>query len=175
MQPQVNWTDGSRPASGIIAQDVLDHLDSAADIISGSLVGSTAAPRSADLESMADQCREWLDLLRNMDEAELSGPIKDQLISQIEHLLWLIDNAETFGGARVADEASRVIGSLAQASATMTAGPETASRWKKAWYGFIAVCVAFNLGAPALQESIESGTGLVKEITGVVNDIRGEE
>lgn len=176
MQPQSNWTDAGRPASSIVDQDMLDHLEAAADIISGSLIESIAAPKGGDLQGIADQCREWLDLLRGMGESEISGPVRDGLISQIEHLIWLIDNVEVFGGARVSSEAGRVIGSLAQASATMeNANPETVSRWKKSWLALIAVCVAFNLGAPILQESITSGTAIVKEITGVVNDIQGVE
>ncbi|MFF4063761.1 hypothetical protein [[Kitasatospora] papulosa] len=172
MQPKANWVDNGRPASGIIGEDTLDHLEACADIISGNLVGSAAAPRGADLQEMSDQSHEWLTLLQDMDEQEIPGPVKDALISQIEHLIWLIENAELFGGARVSAEANRVIGSLAQASATMeNANPETVSRWKKSWIAFIAICVAFNAGAPVVQESITSGTEIVKEITGVVNDV----
>lgn len=176
IQPQFNWTDASRPADGIIQQDMLDHLESAADIIAGSLVGSMAAPRGVDLQGILEQCREWLDLLQGMEDSEISGPVRDGLISQLEHLIWLVENANLFGGARVSAEASRVIGSLAQASATMeNASPETVGHWKKRWVAFIAVCVAFNGGASVVQESITSGTAIVKEITGVVSDIQGHD
>ncbi|MFE0353213.1 hypothetical protein ACFW2I_06945 [Streptomyces nigra] len=176
VQPQVNWGDTGRPAHGIIKQDMLDHLEAAADIIAGSLVGSTAAPRGVNFDAIADQCREWLDLLQSMEESEISGPVRDGLISQIEHLIWLVENVDLFGGARVASEASRIIGTLAQASATMeNANPETVSRWKKGWLALIAVCVAFNGGVAVVQESIDSGTAIVKEITGVVNDLQGGE
>ncbi|WP_371671177.1 hypothetical protein OG985_28290 [Streptomyces sp. NBC_00289] len=110
-----------------------------------------------------------------MEDAELGGPIKERIISQIEHLIWLIENVELFGGARVADEASRVMGSLVQATATMDANPAHASRWQKGWYAFVAVCLAFNFGAPVLQESIQAGSGIVKEIAGVVDQIQGAE
>jgi hypothetical protein len=176
VQPQANWTDNGRNANDIITQDMLDHLEAAADIIAGSLVGSTAAPRGTDLQGISDQCREWIDLLRSMDDAEISGPVRDELVSQIEHLIWLIENVHIFGAARVSAEANRVIGSLAQASATMgNVNPDTVSRWKKAWLAFIAVCVTFNVGAPIVQESIQSGTAIVKEIAGVVDDVRGAE
>ena len=176
LQPHVNWGDSARPAEGIIQRDMLDHLESAADIIAGSLAGSMAAPRGVDLQGIAEQCREWLDLLQGMEESEISGPVRDGLISQIEHLIWLIENANLFGGARVSAEASRVIGSLAQASTTMqNAHSETVSRWKKGLVAFIAVCAAFNGGASVVQESITSGTSIVKEITGVVSDIQGHD
>ncbi|MFD4554376.1 hypothetical protein ACFWP5_08600 [Streptomyces sp. NPDC058469] len=176
VQPQANWTDNGRDSSSIITPDMLDHLEAAADIIAGSLVGSTAAPRSTDLQGISDQCQEWIDLLQSMDDVEISGSVRDELLSQIEHLIWLIDNVHIFGAARVSTEASRVIGSLAQASATMgNSNPDTASRWGKAWIAFIAVCVAFNVGAPIVQESIQSGTAVVKEIASVVDDVRGAE
>lgn len=175
VQPQINWTDPARPAMNLITQEMLDHLEAAADLVAGSLVGSTAAPRSTELQDIAEQCREWIGLLGDMEEAELAGPIKDRLVAQIEHLVWLIENVEIFGGARVADEASRVMGSLMQATATVNPSPANASRWQKAWNTFLAVCLAFSLGAPALQQSIEAGSGLVKEISGVVHDIRDME
>ncbi len=175
VHPQVNWTDSGRAADTLISQETLDHLEAAADLIAGSLVGSAAAPRSTELQGIAEQCQEWLELLRDMNDAELGGPIKDRLISQIEHLIWLIENVEVFGGARVADETNRVMGSMVQAAATMNPSPTISSRWQKSWYAFIAVCLAFNLGAPVLQESIQAGTGLVKEISGVVNEIQSSE
>jgi hypothetical protein len=69
VQPQANWNDTGRHAAGIIKQDMLDHLEAAADIIAGSLVGSAAAPRGVDLDAIADQCKEWLELLSSMDLA----------------------------------------------------------------------------------------------------------
>lgn len=175
IQPLANWTDANRPAVQIIKQDALDHLESAADIIAGTLAGSDAAPRSADLVEMKQQCGEWLDLLNGMSDLELSGPVRDQLIAQIEHLIWLIDNVEMFGGARVAGEASRVVGALAQAGATLTTSdPNTASRWQKAWFALIGICLVFNTGAPVIQESLASGGELFKEITATVQSFNTE-
>ncbi|WP_405631192.1 hypothetical protein [Streptomyces sp. NBC_01174] len=176
IQPVASWTDTNRPAVQIIKQDALDHLESAADIIAGTLAGSDAAPRSADLVAMKQQCGEWLDLLNEIDELELNGPVRDQLVAQIEHLIWLIDNVEMFGGARVAGEASRVVGSLAQAGATLTTSdPNTASRWQKAWFALIGICLVFNTGAPVVQESITSGGELFKEIAAVVQSFEADE
>lgn len=175
MQPLINWTDNARPALGIIDDDNLDHLEATAEVISGNLVGSGAAPRSADLSEMTKQCHEWIDLLASMGAEEINGPVRDELVSQIRHLIWLIENANLFGGARVAEEASTVIGSLAQTgSALVNMQPNTASRWKTALLALVATCVVFNQAAPIFQESIAAGEAIVKEITAVVeNDQEG--
>jgi hypothetical protein len=124
---------------------------------------------------MADRCNEWIELLASMGEGEIDGPVRDQLISQLRHLIWLIDNAGLFGGARVAEEASTVIGSLAQTGASLVnVREENASRWKKALLALVAACVVFNQASPILQESLTTGESLVKEIATVVEDFQEE-
>ncbi|MYW19859.1 hypothetical protein GT039_30850 [Streptomyces sp. SID2955] len=173
MQPVTNWMDETRLVRSIIDDDKLDHLESTADLISGHLVGSNAAPRSTDLEQMRSTCHEWVDLLTTMDETEISGPVRDQLISQLRHVIWLVDHAGTFGGARVAEEASTVIGSLAQASASVVnMQEESASRWKKAFLALVTACIVFNQASPIFQESITAGEQIVKEITSAIGDDR---
>ncbi|MEU2713355.1 hypothetical protein [Streptomyces sp. NPDC007205] len=170
IQPTVNWTDETRPAHSIIDDDKLDHLESTADLISGNLVGSSAAPRSTDLDQMHNTCNEWIDLLTSMGEGEISGPLRDQLISQLRHIIWLVENSELFGGARIADEASTVIGVLAQASASVVnMREESASRWKKAFITLVTACIVFNQASPILQQSITAGEQIVKEITSAVD------
>ncbi|MER6088590.1 hypothetical protein [Streptomyces bluensis] len=176
MQPAINWSDTNRPTTGIIDEDKLDHLESTAELISGNLVGSVAAPRSADLDEMARQCHEWIDLLTSMGDEEISGPLRDGLISQIRHLIWLIENVGLFGGARVAEEASTVIGSLTQTGATLVnVQPDNANRWKTAFLGLVAACMVFNQAVPIFQESITTGEAIVKEITAVVGSLQKDE
>ncbi|MEU2395583.1 hypothetical protein [Streptomyces sp. NPDC007369] len=176
MQPVVNWTDINRSPLGIIDDDKLDHLESAAELISGNLTGSDAAPRGGDLSEMTARCEEWIALLQSMGEDEIDGPVRAQLISQLRHLIWLVDHAGIFGGARVAEEASTVIGSLARTGATlvhMQEGSQTG--WRKALLALVAACVVFNTAAPILQESITAGVGFAREIANVVQDTQGNE
>lgn len=175
MQPAINWMDESRSLQSLIEDDKLDHLEFTADLISGNLAGSNAAPRSADMSEMVDRCNEWIELLGSMGEGEIDGPVRDQLISQLRHLIWLIGNADLFGGARVAEEASTVIGSLAQTGASLVnVREESANRWKKTFLALVAACVVFNQASPVLQESITVGESLVKEIASVVDDFQEE-
>ncbi|MFE1818391.1 hypothetical protein ACFW9S_05225 [Streptomyces anulatus] len=174
MQPTLNWGDSGRPASKIIQQVSLDHLESTAELISAHLGGTDAAPSGSDLSQLSSQCQEWLDLLGAMGDDEISAGLRAQLTSQIHHLVWLIDNKDLFGGARVSQEASTVAGSLFQATNAISAQPENSSRWKNGLLSFLAACVFFSQAAPLMQESIEAGSGLVKEIASTVEEIRGE-
>ncbi|MEU7412654.1 hypothetical protein AB0B40_25620 [Streptomyces sp. NPDC042638] len=173
IQPITNWMDETRPARSIIDDDKLDHLESTADLISGHLVGSNAAPRSTDLDQMRATCDEWIDLLTAMGDDEINGPVRDQLISQLRHVIWLVENSGIFGGARVAEEASTMIGALAQASASVVnMREESASRWKKAFLALVTACIVFNQASPIFQESITAGEQIVKEITSAISDSR---
>lgn len=174
MQPLSNWRDPARPSENVIDQDRLDHLESTAELIYRHLEGTDAAPRGGDLSQLSEQCQEWLNILASLSDAEISTGLRAQLVSQIQHLIWLIEHEDLFGGARVAQEASSVVGSLAQATGTLTAEPENAGRWQKGLVAFLAACAIFSQAAPVVQESIELGTSLVKEIASTVEDIRGE-
>ncbi len=172
IQPKANWADNGRAAIQIADLDLLDHLESAADIILSNLAGSEGAPAGTDLSEMSRQCQEWIEILE-MDNGNIDNVIKSQLISQLRHVIWLVENVEIFGEARISGEASRAIGSLAQASAMVGEGdPERAGVWKRAFMSLVSVCAAFNRGAPVVRESIEAGSTLVGEIANVVQDIQ---
>ncbi|WP_143655784.1 hypothetical protein [Streptomyces sp. XY006] len=171
MQPILNWSDTNRNPSVLFDTDQLDHLESTADLISRNLVGSSAAPRNSKFEDIVTQCQDWIEFLASMGSEEIEEPLRNQLISQIRHLIWLIENANLFGGARVAEEASTVIGSLAQTGASLVnVRPDNASRWKTAMLALVTACVVLNQATPIIQDSITAGETIVKEIASVVEE-----
>ncbi|MFJ9133391.1 hypothetical protein ACIRRT_10025 [Streptomyces sp. NPDC102256] len=173
MQPMANWQDSGRPAASLINQDRLDHLESTADVISSNLEGTAAAPNSDRLEDLAKQCQDWLALLS--ESSEIAPALRDELLSQIRHLIWLIEHADLFGGARVAQEASGVIGSLTQAVSTLDVGSPARGRWMNGLLAMLAACVFFNQAAPIVQESISAGSDLVKEISTIVEQVQRDD
>ncbi|GAA3952739.1 hypothetical protein GCM10023085_39050 [Actinomadura viridis] len=176
IQPKANWSASNHPPSSIIDDAALDHLEAAADIIAGSLSATSAAPAGENLEGLATQCKFWIRLIEEIDDVELSGSIKSELVAQLRHVLWLIENVDLFGGARVARETNRAMGSIAQASTSLdNASPETVGRWKKAWFALLAACMFFTTGATMFQDALTAGEGIVKEIGGVVDQIQGED
>ncbi|WP_406508466.1 hypothetical protein [Streptomyces sp. NBC_00212] len=173
VQPNSGWTDPGRSANGLITQDILDHLESAADQIDGALAGTSSAPRGSNLQDLKDSCTSWLEILRGAPAGDLPVTLQEGLISQILHLIWLIDNADLFGGSRISREANQVIGSLAQAAVVNRGDVETTGRWKRALLAFIASAALFTTGATELQNAIGAGDGLVKEIGSVVDGLSG--
>lgn len=169
VSPDGSWVDTGYPARNAIDDASFDQLEAAADIVAANLPGSTAAPNGADLSILQEQCLEWIHILEGADGQQLAVGVKNEILGQLRHIIWLIENVELFGSARVSREASRVIGSLTQASASLgDSSPESRSRWKKAWYGLIAAFIAFTSGATVVQEAISAGEGVLKEIDGLI-------
>ncbi|MFJ3585275.1 hypothetical protein ACIPPS_24035 [Streptomyces sp. NPDC090127] len=175
VQPDLGWSDIGRPARVLVAQETLDHLASAADLLETAMRGSSAAPSGSNLEELAESCRSWLEILAEMPDSELGSSVRNEIVAQITHLLWLIEHAELFGVARVSREANVVVGSLTQASTMLTGvDAQSGGRWKRAFLNLVAASVVLTAGATQLQTAIEAGSGVVKEITQVVDGITAE-
>lgn len=173
IQPKVNWADNGRATTQIVDLDLLDHLESAADIISANLSGSEGAPMGTDLSGISQQCQEWVEFLMGMGGEGLGDALKGQLISQLRHVVWLIEHVDLFGEARVSGEVSHAIGSLAQAGSVVQGrNPEAAGKWTRAFLSLMAAFAIFNAGAPVVQEAIEVGSSLAGEIVSVVQDVQ---
>ncbi|MFF9198569.1 hypothetical protein ACF09L_25470 [Streptomyces sp. NPDC014779] len=172
VQPDVGWTDSGRPARVLITQETLDHLASAADLLQGTLRGTTSSPAGSNLEALKESCTSWLELLEQTPDSELAPSLREEITAQIRHLLWLIENAQLFGIARISRESTTVVGALAQASTVLTGqDPETGGKWRRGFVSFIAASALLATGMTTLQTAVEAGTGMVKEIARVVDSV----
>ncbi|MFI8822307.1 hypothetical protein [Streptomyces sp. NPDC053431] len=172
VQPDVGWTDSGRPARVLVTQETLDHLASAADLLQGALQGTASAPAGSNLDTLKESCSSWLELLEQTPDSELAPSLREEIAAQIRHLLWLIENAQLFGIARISRESTSVIGALAQASTVLTGqDPQTGGKWRRGFVSFIAASALLATGMATVQTAIESGTGVVKEITQVVESV----
>ncbi|MBD0709853.1 hypothetical protein BU197_16100 [Streptomyces sp. CBMA291] len=174
VQPELSWIDAGRPARRLVTQETLDHLASAADLLQSALRGTCSAPVGSNLEALKESCNDWLELLEQMPDEELVPSMREEIAAQIRHLLWLMDHAALFGTARISREATLVVGSIAQASTVVSGQDEqVAGRWKRGFITFIAASTLLATGATQLQTAIEAGSGVVKEITQVVESVSG--
>ncbi|MFE6058009.1 hypothetical protein [Streptomyces sp. NPDC056431] len=174
VQPDLNWADPGRPARVLVTQETLDHLASAADLLESALGGTCSAPAGSNLEALKESCDTWLELLEQTPDEELAPSLREEIAAQIRHLLWLIDHAPLFGTARISREATTVIGSIAQASTVLSGqDPQTGGKWKRGFIAFVAASTLLATGATQLQTAIEAGSGVVKEITQVVESVSG--
>ncbi|MET9669752.1 hypothetical protein ABZY19_31075 [Streptomyces sp. NPDC006475] len=100
--------------------------------------------------------------------------LREALASQVLHLIWLIDNVDTFGAARVAEEANSLVGALASAGVDIPESqPAWRGRWTQAAYGLILALGLFTTGTELATNAVEGGTGLVKEIVQTVENVNG--
>ncbi|MFK0213046.1 hypothetical protein [Streptomyces sp. NPDC090298] len=158
----------------LVTQETLDHLASAADLLQSVLGGTCSAPTGTNLDVLRESCDSWLELLAQTPDEELSPALRDEIAAQIRHLLWLIDNAALFGTARISREATSVIGSIAQASTGLTGQDlQNGGRWRRGFVAFVAASALLATGTTQLQTAIEAGSGVVKEITQVVESVTG--
>jgi hypothetical protein len=174
MAPDHAW-GGPQDTRGLLADADLDHLASAADIIENRMRASLAAP-SGGVEKLADFrtiCADWLGYLR--DEAhDLPDALRQSLIKDLEHVTWLIDNANLFGMARVAEAGQRAVGGLVTVSAHVRG--EDLFRWREMLNKTIGVLVTFSTLVITVDAALDAGGDMVGRITSVVSteEVPGE-
>ncbi|MEV6883266.1 hypothetical protein [Streptomyces sp. NPDC051135] len=155
----------------LISEQALDVLAVTADLIAGTLAGSSAAPRGGDLSDLRDKCEEWLTLLEEIPSGSISDGTRDQLSVQVAHLIWLIDNVNLFGGARVAQQTEGLVGSLTQAVGGLPTASPIRGKLGAAVVALMSILFVFNQGAELAQASIENAQSVVREITQGYEDL----
>lgn len=107
--PDHGWGSNMQ-SSQTVDTNALDQLGSVADLIDSRMAGSLAAPDKSDLTDLRAVCQEWADAV--LAETDLAEALKSNLLQDLRHLTWLIDNADLFGVARVAASAETVVGTI---------------------------------------------------------------
>lgn len=116
--PQHAWSTNVQMDS-VVETNALDQLGSAADLIEARMEGSLAVAASLDLEGLRSVCEEWLQAIS--DDDDLSRALKDNLLQDLHHIVWLIEQEHLFGTARVTAATSQALGSLTVAGETLPA------------------------------------------------------
>lgn len=102
-------------ASFIISDSDLDQLATASDLVVAQLGGSLLVPAVSDLALLREECEGWASLVAVSDEIT-DQSFRQTLLAQINHLIWLIDNAATFGLPRIVQRGDQVTGTLIRAT-----------------------------------------------------------
>ena len=141
--PDSSWSNNTSPAL-VISEADLDHLANTGDLIAGQLTGTAIAPAHADLDTLRAQCQEWISILS--DKTEITEEqLRLTLLGQVSHLLWLIDNARTFGVSRVVEHGDQVTGALARTAYTRPSAIRRLDDFKRR-IGQLAVALATVTG-----------------------------
>lgn len=150
-----------------IAQEELDHLASAADILAARAPGSALAPSNPDrLGNLRDVCKEWVGFVEQMHD--LPGGLRLDLLKSLGHVLWLIDNVHLYGVTRVANAAQSTVGSVAVATRYVPARAQ--SSWREKTRALIVelglLASLFNSGVDAVEHGEEFVSGFIDAVQG---------
>lgn len=155
--PPFPW-QANTAMNSVVDPASLDQLGSAADVIEARMHGSLAAPNETNLDDLRGSCQEWIDAL--VADDELPQALRMNLLQDLRHVTWLIENAKLFGAARVAAAGQAAIGNIVAAS-DVVSGPkrgEWVARGKKTVNALImigalyqGVNVTLSLGEGAAQ------------------------
>lgn len=101
-----------------VDKGALDQLALLASVVEANMRGTLAVAANPDLDDLRAACQEWVDAM--LIEPDISEPLRMNLLQDLRHILWLIDNADIFGVARVTAAAEVVVGNIAVAGETVS-------------------------------------------------------
>ncbi|MCF6506839.1 hypothetical protein E9549_05380 [Blastococcus sp. MG754426] len=159
------WQSSQQRPSQVLSDAALDQLGSIAEILSYRLPGAAANPSDEAVARLRQELEDWLDLLA--ESADVPQSAREEIAGQIRHVLWLLDNIDTFGVAPVVREARTVVGRVTEASATQG--------WAKKWTSRIGtLVVALGLLTTGLQATTLALEAAQETVTVVSEIVRGE-
>ena len=107
MAPDVQWGAGNTGA--LIGLEHINILGSLGDVLESRLELTSASPGGFNIQAVRDQCEEWK---ATIAETGMPANFRNLLVESLDHLIWLVDNSDKFGYARVARAAEAVTGQL---------------------------------------------------------------
>lgn len=173
IRPSDNWTQFS--ARDLISDSDLDMLGTACDLISSQRGGLNSTSAASDLASLRAECDEWLSLISDTSEIA-NDSFREALLTQIKHLVWLIDNADTFGISVIVQRGDQITGALVREAAREGAVKNT-GRFRDRINGFVtALTLVANLIHSsqviydAADHALPAAEKIIKEITSTNSD-----
>lgn len=159
--PDVSW--GSGASSALIGDEHIRSLGALGDVLEFRLEATSAAPVGKFLDELKAQCAEWAASLEN---AGLPAGFRNLIAEGINHLTWLIENADRFGYARVAQAAEAVTGQLVMATPQVPE-PKRAT-WTERLTKWTAVLAAYSAFMGGTHMAIETTKVVVRDIESTV-------
>lgn len=167
--PGGSWAAERTVARDVISDAELESLANAADLVEAHLEGSGFATHLV-LRDIDEACVNWISLIPN---ADLPPEFEHALISQVEHLRWMISNAEIFGLSAIAREAHRTLGSVSLASKDV-GNPSIVNSWKRGCTALAVAITSWTGAATLAHEGIDSTRVVVEDVAELVDDFRGD-
>ena len=174
VQPLRNWEQ--TPASELIPGGDLDMLGAACDLVGSQIGDPESLTAISDLAHLRAECDAWLTFVSDNDEIA-DDSFRQALLTQINHLIWLIDNADTFGIARIIQQGDQITGALVRTGRQKTV--RYTSRFRDRISSFVAALTlvaslihSSQVVFDAADHTLPDAEKIIKEITsGNSNDV----
>lgn len=111
--PDVSWSQKLN-FSDLLPEHTLDQLAGVADLVEARMSGGRIGPSAEKLEELRSACEEWIDVVSS--ETDLPDQLRAELLLNLRHVIWLVENAKLFGLARVSAAGQTLIGEVATVS-----------------------------------------------------------
>jgi len=158
VHPTANWEDGSMAqGAGVIQKSDLDMLITIADVLEGG--GDGVGPGAEELDQLRSAV---VAVITEIEDAGLPLGLRTQLLHDMDHVIWCLDNCEMFGSGSVQRAAERATGAVI---ATIPRIPEGGRKsWKQHAMDLIAALTLLSGVNVAGQTAIEATQHTVKMI-----------
>lgn len=167
VMPDNAW--GSTRASALIGQSDLDHLASLADLLDANLRQTAAVPDETRLEDIKADCQDWLDALPGF--TSVPPETRRLLEVDLQHVVWLIDNAAKFGSARAAHEAQAATTAAATAVDLVT-DPLQRADWLARSQRLVAKVALFTFTTTAsLTPALASSAYMLEQVNNNIDQV----
>ena len=164
MAPDVQWGAGNTGA--LIGLEHINILGSLGDVLESRLELTSASPGGFNIQAVRDQCEEWK---ATIAETGMPANFRNLLVESLDHLIWLVDNSDKFGYARVARAAEAVTGQLAMSATHL---PEKdKGTWKQKLTMWTVTLAAFSAFMVTANDAIEASENLIKQIEPGVSQV----
>jgi hypothetical protein len=164
---QSHWKNPGEPPSQVLDDATLDHLGSIADILAYRLPGAASRPSDEAIGSLRQELEQWLDLLNETDS--VPPTTREEIVGQIRHVLWLLENVETFGAAPAVRQARLLVGRVTETMATQG----LAKKWATRVGALVLALGLLTQGLEATTQALEAARDTVVVVSEIVRDASG--
>lgn len=168
---QSHWQANAESPSRIIDDERLDSLGFVADLLALRLPGTAAVPTDESMAHLRQEVAEWLALLDETDEIPRS--VSSEISGQLQHVLWLLDNVDTFGADPIVRQTRETIGRLTETLASQGSPSGFTKTWTDRVGRLIVALTLFTGGLQAGNLALVQAEQTVTVISEIVRGVAG--
>lgn len=168
---QDHWQHNSQPAHNVISASDLDQLGFAADYLAYRLPSGAAHPSDDAIARLRQEVQAWLGLLNETED--LSESVREAIAGQMRHVLWLLDNVDTFGITPVVRETQVAVGQVTETMFTRPSGSPLKRKWVMHFGGLLVALGLVTQGVQATNQVLEAARDTLTVVGEIARETDG--